>query len=215
MDPFFIFAFIVILLFSVVLHEVAHGWVADKLGDNTARLLGRITLNPAPHIDILGSFIVPVISLLFGAIIGWAKPVPYNPRNLKNSALGGAIIALAGPGMNLLLALIAGITARLLYAQYPNGELEGAVLIFGIIAFVNVLLAIFNLLPIPPLDGSKVLFALLPMSEEKKAIVEQQSIWLLLFFILLFGAPVVGFFLSSVYPLLVGDEIVELVARVL
>lgn len=143
---------IVILIFSVILHEVAHGYMADWLGDPTARMAGRLTLNPLKHIDPIGSIIVPLITSMAGFTFGWAKPVPYNPYNLQKRREGELLIALAGPGSNLLIALIFGTLIRF-----------GAVNeVFVYIVVINIVLAIFNLIPLPPLDGSKVLYFFLP-----------------------------------------------------
>ena len=209
---FFFIAGIVILILSVVLHEVAHGWVADKLGDPTARRLGRLTLNPIPHIDPIGSLIVPGILLLLnsGFLIGWAKPVPYNPFNLKNPNMGGALIAVAGPLTNFAVAGIASVVARILHSNFQDGSMDGAIAIIGFIAFINVILAVFNLFPIPPLDGSKVLFAFLPMSNETKAMLEQNGFLIFLLFILV-AQGFIGQAIGTVMPLFLGDEIVRLV----
>ena len=160
MDPVnFIFA-IAILLLSVIIHEVSHGYVANILGDPTARLAGRLTLNPLAHLDVVGSFIVPVFTFFLGGFIfGWAKPVPYNPYNMKNPQRDGALVAAAGPMANILILLVFGILIRLApVLSLPGSFVELA----SIVVFLNILLAFFNLLPVPPLDGSKILFALLP-----------------------------------------------------
>lgn len=158
-----------VLIFSIVLHEVAHGWVARREGDPTAFMLGRLTLNPIPHIDPIGSILVPVMLTLIpgGFIFGWAKPVPVNPRNFRNYKRGDILVSLAGIAVNLLLVIafalaIAAFTwgMRLL----PDGFSTWMVLLdmarAGI--FINLVLALFNLLPIPPLDGSHVMYHLLP-----------------------------------------------------
>jgi Zn-dependent protease len=157
MDPFIIFV-IVILILSVVMHEVSHGYAAQMLGDPTARLAGRLTLNPVKHIDPLGSVIIPAILVLTGSsfLIGWAKPVPYNPFNLRNAKWGEAIVAGAGPATNLLIAFVFGMLVR--FGSFSPDFMQLA----GYVVFINILLAFFNLIPIPPLDGSKVLKALLP-----------------------------------------------------
>ena len=214
MEFFFLIAGLIVLILSVVLHEVSHGWVADKLGDPTARRAGRLTLNPVPHIDPIGSIFVPGILLLLnsGFLIGWAKPVPYNPLNLKNPNIGGALIAAAGPLTNLAIAGVASIVARILYSNFPDGSMDGAIAIIGFIAFINVILAIFNLLPIPPLDGSKVLFAFLPLRHETKMIIEQNGFLILLAFLLLFRG-VVADVIGAVMPLFLGDELVRFVVE--
>jgi len=157
---------IVILIFSVVLHEVSHGVVANALGDPTAKNAGRLTLNPIPHLDPIGSILLPGFLILMsqlgggGLIFGWAKPVPVNPANLRGK-YGSALVSLAGPGSNFSIALIFGLALRFL----PLAEISPAlVLIFSYIVLLNIFLAVFNLLPVPPLDGSHILFTFLPRS---------------------------------------------------
>lgn len=163
MQSDFIFI-ITILIFSVVIHEVSHGYVANMLGDPTARLAGRLTLNPLKHLDLLGSIIIPTLLVLTNAgfIIGWAKPVPYNPYNLRNHKWGEAFVGGAGPAVNLLVALVFGLLIRfgILFDIFIVSS--SFVQLASIVVFINILLALFNLIPIPPLDGSKVFSALLP-----------------------------------------------------
>lgn len=152
---------ILIFLFSVVIHEVSHGVMAHKLGDDTAKDAGRLTLNPIPHLDMVGSVLLPALLIVTGSsfVIGWAKPVPYNPLRLtKDLKYGPLKVALAGPGSNFALAFIVGIVIRL-FGTFLNPV---AVMFLIQIVFINVLLAIFNLIPIPPLDGSKILTLFLP-----------------------------------------------------
>lgn len=148
---------IVIIIFSAIIHEVMHGVAADSLGDPTARYAGRLTLNPIPHIDPFGSIVLPLVLALSGSPIffAWAKPVPYNPYNLRPGRFSEAIVAGAGPASNLVIALIGGLIIRL-------GIFPGAADIIFLVVVVNIMLCIFNLIPVPPLDGSKVLEPFLP-----------------------------------------------------
>lgn len=175
---------ILILILSVVVHEVTHGFVADRLGDPTARLAGRLTLNPIKHLDPFGSVILPLLLAILPGnfIFGWAKPVPFNPYHLKNPERDAALIAVAGPLSNLLIAAIFGTLVRI-SSTISVPLLAGAAPLFATIVWINVILAVFNLVPLPPLDGSKVLFALLPRSAARaKMLLEQYgTIFLLLF----------------------------------
>ena len=209
---FFIVALIVILVFSVVLHEVAHGVVAYLLGDPTAKAHGRLTLNPKSHIDPVGSLLVPGVLLLFGFIFGssflfgWAKPVPYNPFNLRNPRLGAALVGFAGPATNLLIALLAGIGVRLLFTFTDPEKTSGVITVLLMMVIVNLLLAIFNLLPVPPLDGSKVLFSVLPISHEQRLLFEQYGFVILLVFIFIGGTQIVSIMINTLLPLFVGGQ---------
>ena len=154
------------LIFAITVHEAAHGWVADKLGDKTARMLGRITLNPLKHIDWLGTVILPMAMFaLTGFLFGWAKPVPVNPRNLHNPRRDMAIVAAAGPGVNLLMALVWSLLALLGTSLLRSTPDIGVPLVFMSAAgvFINVILMALNLLPLPPLDGGRVVTGLLPL----------------------------------------------------
>jgi Zn-dependent protease len=150
-----------VLLMSLSIHEAAHAWAADKLGDPTARLLGRLTLNPVAHIDPIGTLLLPGIAILTGLpIIGWAKPVPVNLHRLRHPRRDFMYIAAAGPASNLLQAVVLAAAAWLMF---PGGLIEsfaGELLLAGV--FLNVLLAVFNLVPVPPLDGGNVIGGLLP-----------------------------------------------------
>lgn len=174
---------IAILIMSVVIHEVSHGYMANYLGDPTAKLEGRLTLNPIKHLDLFGSIILPTILYIThaGFILGWAKPVPYNPYNLRPGRFSEALVALAGPASNLILAIIFGIFLRFGVA---NGFSIGFLQITSLIVFMNLLLMVFNLVPIPPLDGSKVLFAIFPESTFKlRGFLERYGFILVIFFI--------------------------------
>ncbi|MFM1891451.1 MAG: hypothetical protein RLZ44_528 [Pseudomonadota bacterium] len=164
-------ALVLPLIFAITVHEAAHGWVADRLGDKTARMLGRITLNPLKHIDWLGTIIVPLAMFaLTGFLFGWAKPVPVNPRNLHNPRRDMAIVAAAGPGVNLVMALIWSLLALLGTALLRSLPEVALPLVFMSAAgvFINVILMALNLLPLPPLDGGRVVTGLLPLDWARK-----------------------------------------------
>lgn len=156
-------AIIAALIMSIVLHEMAHGYAANALGDPTARLQGRLSANPLVHIDPLGSVILPALMLLGGTglLFGWAKPVPYNPYNLNNQKYGEALVAVAGPAMNIAIALIFALLIRSADVIGLNAAFVG---LATYIVYINILLALFNLIPFPPLDGSKILPIVLPLS---------------------------------------------------
>jgi Zn-dependent protease len=159
---------IVILIFSVIIHEISHGFTALYFGDKTAQYEGRLTLNPVKHLDWFGSIFLPLILYIThaGFMIGWAKPVPYNPYNLRNRNVAEPLISLAGPASNFFVAIIFGLIIRgLLYFGFYTSSL---ISIFGFVVLINVSLAIFNLLPVPPLDGSKIFFFFLPPNAKYK-----------------------------------------------
>lgn len=195
---------LIILLFSAVIHEVSHGLMAEHLGDPTAKLSGRLTLNPLKHLDPFGSIILP-FSLFFisqGALVfGWAKPVPYNPHNLKRPERDAGLIAIAGPLSNIIIAIIMGAIYRL-GLIFPSSFLSGILPLIGAIVFINIILAIFNLVPIPPLDGSKILFAVFPGHIRFKYFLEKYGAILLIIFII-FGLRIIEPIIFSVYNLII------------
>lgn len=208
MQPEIIFS-IVVLVVSVILHEVAHGYMANYLGDPTARLAGRLTLNPIAHIDPIGSIILPALLAITGSplLIGYAKPVPYNPYNLRGK-FGETLVAASGPGTNLLLALLFGLAIRF-GAISMTAPMLGA---FTIIVYVNLVLALFNLIPIPPLDGSKVLSGILPralahkydlfrVNFERLGILSGTLLVLVVFYLLL---PYFSMLIKTIFFLLTG-----------
>jgi Zn-dependent protease len=178
----------VILIASLTFHEAAHAWTANKLGDPTAKLLGRLSLNPAVHVDVIGTIVFPLIAIVSGIpLIGWAKPVPVDMRNLKHPRRDFAVVALAGPVSNLILAAIGTVVFKSIYG--PDDAMSETV-VNAVFMFVglNVLLAVFNMIPIPPLDGGNVLMGVLP--ESMAAIVDRLRPWgfLLLYALMLSGA---------------------------
>lgn len=195
MDISIIFT-IVILILSVVIHEVAHGYAALALGDVTAKYAGRLTLNPIKHLDPVGSIILPFVLAILpgGFIFGWAKPVPYNPYNLRNKRWGELIVAIAGPLSNVAVAVLLGFIIR--YGGYLSLSTPFITLALTAVV-INLVLAVFNLVPIPPLDGSKILFGLFPrFADRYKRTMERYGLIFLLVFIILFSdiiIPVVLF----------------------
>ncbi|MEK7538627.1 MAG: site-2 protease family protein [Patescibacteria group bacterium] len=199
--------FLVILIFSIIIHEIAHGVVADQLGDPTARLAGRLTLNPVPHIDPLGSIILPALMLVGSSAVGhpfafgWAKPVPYNPYNLRHGRLGVTLVGVAGVAANFLIAIIFGLMIRF-HAEL--GIVGGSAFyeILGTIVWTNIILGVFNLIPIPPLDGAKVLFSLLPQRFEAIHDTMERNWIVFLVFVFFFAQyiilPISGLFFSAV-----------------
>lgn len=153
-----------IFIYSIILHEIAHGWVAERLGDPTAKISGRLNLDPRPHIDPLWSVIFPLMLIFSGSpiVFGSAKPVPIDPYNLRNPRKDFGLVGLAGPATNLLLAIVFSILAKLFLVLSPTGYLSPVNQILANAVFLNIALAIFNLIPLPPLDGSRVLAAILP-----------------------------------------------------
>ena len=151
------------LVIAVVLHEISHGWVANAFGDPTARKLGRLSPNPIRHVDPIGTVALPLVLILAGApVFGWAKPVPVNAERMRNPRLHMMLVALAGPGMNLLLALLAAILLALTYDPSPTPGMVFLIANLSNFLIINIFLAVFNLLPIPPFDGGHVVEGLLP-----------------------------------------------------
>ncbi len=175
---------LIVLLLSIIIHEIAHGSVALYLGDPTAKNAGRLTLNPLKHLDPVGSFFLPLVLFLSGLpMFGWAKPVPVNPYNFRDQKYGYLKVALAGPGVNLAVALVFGLILRFSLAFIPSSLAST----FSSIIYLNILLAVFNLLPVPPLDGSHILFTFLPYSMQKiKIFLAKFGFFILIFFIFFF-----------------------------
>ncbi len=201
---------VIVLVISVIIHEVAHGWAANALGDPTAKLQGRLSLNPIRHIDPVGSVLIPAVLVLTNSsfLFGWAKPVPYNPYNLKNQRWGEAIVGVAGVAVNLFIAVLFALIARFAFGA---GMVEFGTLA-SLVTLVNLSLGIFNLLPIPPLDGFTVLRGLLPFKASMKMReIEDRiqaggilSLVLILFLFSYFLAAPFGMLIRSVFGFLVG-----------
>lgn len=197
-----IFYFLIIIP-SAIIHEYAHGWMADRLGDPTARYSGRLTLDPRRHIDLWGTIVMPIFLYIIsrgGFLFAYAKPVPYNPYNLKNQKWGPAFVALAGPLVNFLLALAFAFMLRCLpflpSIWWNLGDF------FAIIIYANLMLLVFNLIPLPPLDGSKLLYALLPDSAYQVKIFLERHSFAFLLVVVLFVSPLISPIISFLFKLL-------------
>lgn len=193
---------LIVLILSIIAHEVAHGYAADSLGDPTARLAGRLTLNPIPHIDLMGSIVIPALLIFTQSplMFGWAKPVPYNPFNLKNQRFGEALVAVAGSATNILLAIIFGLLVRF---GATIGLDAFAISLATTIVFINLFLGLFNLIPFPPLDGFTVLRSALPwhLSSGLNRLEQQirgQGTLVLILFLVLFSFIFAGPFFNLV-----------------
>ncbi len=192
--------YILILIISVVIHEVSHGFVAEYFGDDTARNEGRLTLNPIPHIDLFGSIILPAFLVFTNSsfLIGWAKPVPFNPENFNDKKTATIAVASAGVLANFFIAIFFGLILR--FSTDFNLPTEFNFIISSIV-ILNLSLAIFNLVPIPPLDGSKILFQLLPKSfSNLEKLMEDYALIFILIFIIYFSqylSPII-FYLNKI-----------------
>jgi Zn-dependent protease len=216
------------LIFAIVLHEVAHGWVANKLGDHTARDMGRLTLNPISHIDLFGTIIMPVMLFFLShgkMVFGYAKPVPINPYNFKNPKKDMALSSIAGPGINLIMAVsfafILRVVLPLLDKFIPRSALEWfvlpLVLMLGYGVLINVALAILNLIPIPPLDGSRILYWLLP--DKLASLYYRLERFGMLIIIALFAFNILGYLIwpivEPVLNVLLGKDILAILGHFL
>ena len=186
----------VILIASLTFHEAAHAWTANKLGDPTARMLGRLSLNPAVHVDVIGTIVFPLLAMLTGIpVIGWAKPVPVDMRRLRHPRRDFAIVAAAGPISNLILAAAGAVVFT--FVSFDAASPAGELLATAVVRFIllNVLLAVFNMIPIPPLDGGNVLMGVLP--EAMAAVIDRLRPW---GFLLLYALMLSGLLSAIIFP---------------
>lgn len=192
---------IVVLIFSAIIHEYMHGYVALSLGDSSAKDAGRLSLNPLVHLEWFGSFFLPLMMVVsgMGFVFGWAKPVPYNPHNLRDKKYGEAKVALAGPLGNLIIAIFFGLCLRFL--PFYNVTFTG---LLSVIVLINLALMVFNLVPIPPLDGSKILAAFMPYEMRERYLnAERMGMILIILFVMLGGGLLMPA-IDLLYRLIVG-----------
>lgn len=192
---------IIILILSAVVHEYMHGWAAWRLGDNTAKDAGRLTLNPLAHLEWFGSFFLPLMMIIANTpfVFGWAKPVPYNPSNLRDRKYGDAKVALAGPLSNLALAVFFGLILRFMPTGYVSGNF------LAVIVYINLVLAIFNLIPIPPLDGSKIIATFLPPAARFRYLSYERFGLIFLILLLMLAGSFIWPAVDFLFRLIVGN----------
>jgi Zn-dependent protease len=206
-DPAAVIAIAVMLLFGFPVHEFSHALAAYRLGDGTAKMFGRLTLNPIVHFDPIGGGLL-VLSGLFGTgfFFGWAKPTPVNPMNLEGGRRGEAVVALAGPASNIILAAAAAIPLRFILGENGMGLPTIVIEVLFYFIAINVFLAIFNLIPIPPLDGYRVLLGLISpqLAWQIRPVLEQYGIFILLIFLFTVGGRIIGSIGNEIVRFLVG-----------
>jgi Zn-dependent protease len=192
---------VIVLVFSAIAHEYMHGWMAYRLGDPTAKNAGRLTLNPLAHLEWFGSFFMPLIMILTNMpfVFGWAKPVPYNPYNLRDRKYGDAKVAMAGPLANLAIAVVFGLILRFL----PIFSLTFAGLL-SIIVYINLILMVFNLVPIPPLDGSKILATFLPPATRARYLGSERTGFILIILFVMLAGSLIMPIVNGLFRLIVG-----------
>lgn len=193
----------VVIIFSAIIHEYAHGLMAYHLGDPTAKYSGRLTLNPLAHIDPFGTVILPIMLLWMGGFfIGYAKPVPFNPLNFKNEKMGTALVGIAGPASNLLIAAVLGLFVRF-FGNF--GFLAAIAPLLSFIVLINIWLALFNLIPLPPLDGSKIAMGLAPRSWEGFFYNLERTSFISLIIALVLAMTILPYIVPLVFKLIVGQ----------
>ncbi len=197
---------VIVLIYSAVIHEYMHGWMAERLGDDTAKDEGRLTMNPIPHIDPIGSLLLPFLLVLTQSpfVFGWAKPVPYNPNNLRDKIYGGAKVAAAGPLANLIVAIFFGLLLRAIFIFEPAFANQLMVTVLMIIVQINLLLMIFNLLPIPPLDGSKIIMPFLSYNWKITLLKLERYGFIFLILFIMFGFEYLRLVINFFFKVIVG-----------
>lgn len=197
----FIIFQILVVLFSIVIHEVSHGLMAYSLGDPTAKNAGRLTLNPLPHLDLFGSILLPLLTWRFGFIFGYAKPVPYNPLYLRDQKFGPAKVAFAGPVSNILIVILFGLLLNFIPNFLQNTPLPN---FFSFIIWINLILATFNLIPVPPLDGHWILLSIIPNRFYSFRSWYLRYSLILFLFVLIFILPLIYPYIDKLFRLIVG-----------
>lgn len=201
-----LFFFFFVIIPSAIIHEFAHAWAAFILGDRTAKDFGRLTLNPLAHIDLFGTILMPVFLFLISGgkfLFAYAKPVPFNPYNLRSQKYGPGLVGAAGPLANLIVALIFGLMVRFL----PAGNFS---LFLSIIVYANILLAVLNLIPVPPLDGSRIFFALLPTPLKRYEFLIERYSFLIIFLIIFIIYPLIFPVVLAIFKLIAGRPFIFL-----
>ncbi len=195
---------IIILIVSIIFHELAHGAMADYLGDPTPGMSGRLTLNPVAHMELVGSFLLPLLCIISGSgfIIGWAKPVPFNPGYFKDKRWGPALVAIAGPAMNIVIAGIFATVFRVVAASHDS-VIPTMIILSGVVV-INVSLAVFNMVPVPPLDGHHILGAIFPKYRNWATRVMQSYGLILLIVVIFFAGSVIGPIVSFLARMMLG-----------
>lgn len=199
-DPTMAVFSVLVLIFSIVAHEVSHGYAALALGDKTALYAGRLTMNPLKHIDPIGSIVVPIMTMMAGIGFGWAKPVPYNPAFLRDKRWGDTKVALSGPLTNLGIAFAFALLARFGVGSIP----EQALTLMTIVVWINIALAVFNMIPVPPFDGSKLLLNLLPYRYRYVFEYMERYWFAILVVIVLFAPTIISPLVRFVFTLFMG-----------
>lgn len=201
MDILIIIFGIIGFIYTIIIHEVSHGIVAERLGDPTARLTGRLTLNPIKHVDILGSILVPLTLFFIKSpiLFGWAKPVPVDPYNLQHPKKDMALISLAGPLSNIVMAIVLSVFLRIFLVVFPSNSI---ITVFFYLIQFNIILAIFNLIPIHPLDGGKIVAGILPERQAKSFNNFLRKYGIIIIFVLLVpffgGAPLISTIINPI-----------------